>query len=263
MLLVQLSDPHIVGRHETLLGGVDTTAFLRDAVTHLNRMVPTPTLVLLTGDLVNDGRPEQYEHLAELLEPLSAPLHLMPGNHDRTDLLQGAFPDLVHDRQGRADGVVEGPVRLVTLDSSRYPEPGGTLDLGQLAWLDEVLGAEPMAPTVVALHHPPFATGIAFMDAMGLTVDATIGLGEVIARHRQVERVLCGHLHRCIVRRFAGTIAMTAPSTAHALHLDLTDGTPAWNHEPPGLLLHRWDAEEGLVTHLESIGDHRPVAFES
>lgn len=256
-----MSDPHIVGRTETLLGGIDTTAYLRDAVTHVNRMAPTPDLVLLSGDLVNDGEPEQYEHLAELLAPLSAPLHLMPGNHDHTENLRAAFPDLVHDRHGLADGVIEGPLRIITLDSSRFPAPGGTLDASQLAWLDERLREAPTAPTVVALHHPPFATGIKHMDAMSLSAEAATGLAEVIARHPHVERVLCGHLHRLIIRRFAGSLAMTSPGTAHSLQLDFTDGPPAWNYEPPALLVHRWDPHDGLVTHLEIIGDHRPVPF--
>jgi Icc protein len=263
VLLVQLSDPHIVGRHETLLGGIDTTAFLRDAVHHLNVMDPIPDLVLITGDLVNDGGAAQYEHLAELLDPLVAPLHLMPGNHDRNDHLVAAFPDRVHLRDGRADGVIEGPLRIVTLDSGRFPEAGGSLDPEQLTWLADVLAAAPSAPTVVALHHPPFVTGIRHMDAMGLSAAATEGLAAVIVQHPQVERVLCGHLHRSIVHRFAGTVAMTAPSTAHALELDLTDGPPAWTHEPPAVLLHRWDPVDGLVTHLEVIGDHRPVTFGS
>jgi 3',5'-cyclic-AMP phosphodiesterase len=263
VLLVQMSDPHIVGRTETLLGGIDTTAYLRDAVTHVNRMAPRPDLVLLSGDLVNDGEPEQYEHLAELLAPLSAPLHLMPGNHDRTDELRAAFPDLVHDRHGLADGVIEGPLRIITLDSSRFPAPGGTLDGSQIAWLDERLREAPTAPAVVALHHPPFTTGIKHMDAMGLSAEATAGLAAVITRHPQVERVLCGHLHRLIIRRFAGSLAMTSPGTAHSLQLDFTDGPPAWNYEPPALLVHRWEPDDGLVTHLEIIGDHRPVPFGS
>jgi len=256
-----MSDPHIVERSEQLLGGIDTASFLKAAVDHVERIVPRPDLVLLTGDLVNEGEPEQYAHLVELLAPLSAPLVLLPGNHDRVDALRAAFPSSVPQRDDRADGVVEGEVRLVALDSSRFPEPGGDLDADQLDWLEEVLSAAPTVPTIVALHHPPFATGIAHMDAMALAAAASDGLEAVIGRHPQVERVVCGHVHRSITRRFGGTIAQVCPGTAHAVHLDLADRPPAWNHEPPALLLHRWEPADGLVTHLEVIGDHRPVAF--
>jgi 3',5'-cyclic AMP phosphodiesterase CpdA len=261
VLIAQLSDPHVVDPGELLLGGIDTATFLRQAVEHVNGLDPQPDLVLLTGDLVNEGRPEEYAHLRELLSALRVPFHLVPGNHDLTAALRAAFPDHVHGEDGRADGVIEGPLRVITLDSSRYPEPGGSLDPEQLDWLDRTLGAAPNQPTVVAVHHPPFATGITHMDTMALDAASAAGLAAVIASHPQVERVLSGHLHRHIVRRFAGTVAMTAPGTAHAVNLDLGNGRAAWNHEPPALLLHHWTPSGGLVTHLEVIGDHRPVAF--
>jgi 3',5'-cyclic-AMP phosphodiesterase len=263
VLLVQMSDPHIVEEGELLLGGIDTATFLREAVEHVNRLDPQPDLVLLTGDLVNEGLPEQYVHLRKLLEPLRAPYHLVPGNHDLTDELRAAFPEQVAGDGTRADSVIEGPLRVVTLDSSRYPEPGGSLDAEQLEWLDKTLAAAPEQPTVVAVHHPPFATGIAHMDAMGLDAASAAGLAAVVAEHPQVERVLSGHLHRTISRRFAGTLAMTAPSTAHAVQLDLGNGPAAWNHEPPAILLHLWTPSGGVVTHLEVIGDHHPVRFET
>jgi 3',5'-cyclic-AMP phosphodiesterase len=261
VLLVQLSDPHIVEEGERLLGEIDTATFLREAVEHVNRLDPPPDLVLLTGDLVNEGRPAQYAHLKSLLEALRAPFHLVPGNHDLTHELRAVFPDHVHGDEGRADGIIDGPLRIMTLDSSRFPEPGGSLSPEQLDWIDENLGAEPDVPTVVAVHHPPFATGIAHMDAMALDAASAAGLATVVAEHPQVERVLSGHLHRCISRRFAGTIAMTSPSTAHAVQLDLGDGRAAWNHEPPAMLLHLCTPAGGVVTHLEVIGDHRPVSF--
>ena len=262
MLLVQLSDPHIVQEGEQLLGGIDTATFLREAVEHVNRLDPQPDLVLLTGDLTNEGKAEEYEHLRALLAPLRARFHLVPGNHDLTEQLRAAFPDHVHGADGAwADGVIEGPLRIVTLDSSRYPAPGGSLDPSQLEWLDRTLAAAPDVPTVVAVHHPPFATGIKHMDAMALDAGSAAGLAAVIADHPQVERVLCGHLHRSISRRFAGTIAMTAPSTAHAVHLDFGDDAAAWNHEPPALLLHLLMSPGGVVTHLEVVGDHHPVDF--
>jgi 3',5'-cyclic AMP phosphodiesterase CpdA len=165
---------------------------------------------------------------------------------------------------GRADGVIEGSLRVVTLDSSRYPEPGGSLDPEQLEWLDQTLADAPDQPTVVAVHHPPFATGIRHMDTMALDAASAAGLASVVSQHAHVERILSGHLHRSITRRFAGTIAMTAPGTAHAVQLDLgEDGRAAWNHEPPAILLHVLMPTGGVVTHLEVIGDHHPVSFGS
>ena len=81
----------------------------------------------------------------------------------------------------------------------------------------------------------------------------------MIARHPQVERIACGHLHRSIERRFAGTIAGTAPSTAHQVRLDLRPGARLhFRFEPPGYQLHLWD-EGGLVTHTAVLGDFRPL----
>jgi 3',5'-cyclic AMP phosphodiesterase CpdA len=72
-----------------------------------------------------------------------------------------------------------------------------------------VLAQQPERPTVIAMHHPPFTTGIGHMDDMGL-VNPQV-LEAVVKKHPQVERILCGHLHRSIQRRFAGTLATTCP----------------------------------------------------
>ena len=116
------------------------------------------------------------------------------------------------------------------------------------------LAAAPDRPTLVLMHHPPFATGITFMDGYGL--ENIAALAEIVARHRQIERITCGHLHRAIDRRFAGTVAGTAPSTAHQIQLDLRPGARLhFRFEPPGYQLHLWEAESGLVTHTAVLGD--------
>ena len=69
----------------------------------------------------------------------------------------------------------------------------------------------------------------------------------MIARHPQVERIVCGHLHRSIQARFAGTLAMTAPSTAHAVSFDLAvDAVSTFAMEPPGFMVHAWGMGGGI-----------------
>ena len=148
--------------------------------------------------------------------------------------------------------VALGPLRLIGLDSLVPGDPAGQLGAEQLAWLDAQLAGAPQTPTLVALHHPPFRTGIDHMDAMMLTDGAA--LAAVIGRHPQVERVLCGHVHRSVQCRFAGTVAQIAPGVAHAVQLALLGEPPRWIREPPGMLLHEWRDGRGLVTHLDFIG---------
>ncbi|MFN8019439.1 MAG: phosphodiesterase [Acidimicrobiales bacterium] len=247
---VQLSDLHIVkeGRH---LGGViDTAGHLRTTIDLLHDLAPVPDLVLITGDLVNDGHPLQYEHLRSLLADLRLPWVLATGNHDDPQALLAAFPDHPHHPSGRVDHVVEGTVRVVVLDDNVPGQPGGDLVDEQLAWLEAQLEAAPNAPTIVALHHPPFPTGIDHMDAMALAAPASVALAQVVGRHPQVERVVCGHLHRTITTRWAGTLAMTAPSVAMAVALELRPGGPeGWTPEPPQALVHVWSSSLGLVSH--------------
>ena len=65
--------------------------------------------------------------------------------------------------------------------------PGGALCPTRLRWLDRTLRASDR-PTVIAQHHPPFATGLTIMDRMGLAdPDAEAA---VIARYPHVERVI-------------------------------------------------------------------------
>lgn len=255
-LCAHISDLHVVAPGERAGGVVDTLPFLVAAVDQLNRLDPRPDLVLATGDLVDAGGADQYRQLAAAVTALAVPLYLVPGNHDDRDRLRAAFPDHAYLGTGpTVDYVVEGPVRLVALDSLVPGAPGGRLTRRQLDWLDETLAQSPTRPAVVALHHPPFPTGIGHMDRMALDDLSSRRLVDVVGRHPQVERVVCGHLHRTISRRFAGSVAATVPSIAHAVTLELRPGGPAaWALEPPAITLYLWRPDLGLVAHQLPIG---------
>lgn len=258
MLIVHISDPHFLRKGVLSFGKVDTHAHLEDCIAAIKAFEPIPDVVLITGDLTNDGDLPTYLALADKLGELHQPCYLIPGNHDDRDLIRVAFPAMkTPSSKGPLRYVIEDwPVRIIALDSSVDSKPYGRLGEEQLEWLSRTLDADRNKPTLVMLHHPPFKTGIGHMDWSMLRDGEA--LGAIIEEHPQVERILCGHVHRAVQTRFAGTIAQIAPGIAHQVKLTLGEGRGPWTMEPPGFLLHRWNADDGLVTHQVSIGDYGP-----
>jgi 3',5'-cyclic AMP phosphodiesterase CpdA len=264
MLIAHITDTHITAPGTLLMGIVDTAAALARAVAAISELEPAPDVTVLTGDLVETGAPEEYAQLRALLAPLRMPVFVIPGNHDAREPMRQAFiGDGYLPQQGFLNYVVENyPLRIVALDTLVPGEGGGALCADRLHWVERILSAAPDLPTLILMHHPPFSTGIRRMDQAGL--HGINGLAEIVRRRPQVERILCGHLHRPIEARFAGTVAGTAPSTAHQIVLDLRpESRLSFVLEPPGYQLHYWREGIGLVTHTAAIGDWQGPYFYS
>ena len=257
-LLAQISDLHVTAKGKKLYGRVDTAGFLARAVAHLNALDPRPDFVLITGDLVDRGSIAEYENLRAGLDGLKIGWALMPGNHDERTNLRRVFADQAYlPRTGEfLHYVLEDlPLRLIALDTLIPGESGGRLCQTRLDWLADRLEQRPDRPTIIAMHHPPFLSGLAEMDA--INCDNSAALGALVAQHPQIERIVCGHVHRPMVVRWNGTVVTTAPATAHQVTLDLNEGShTSWIMEPPACHLHYWRADSGLVTHLSYIGDY-------
>lgn len=258
MLIAQITDLHIRMPGQKAYRVVETDRYLPPAIAALNALQPRPDCVLITGDLTDFGRPAEYAHLRDMLARLEIPYYLMPGNHDDRQAMREAFPDHAY-LHGQGEflqyAIEQYPLRILALDTLVPRESQGELCPARLRWLDEQLQAQPGRPTIIAMHHPPFQTGIAHMDAIGL-VKGQSELADIVARHGQVERIVCGHVHRTIFRRYAGTVVSCCPATAHQISLDLrADGPSAFVMEPPGFQLHAW-LDGAVVTHHGVVGDY-------
>lgn len=259
MRILHLSDPHVRRPGDPLAGRVETLPFFERAVAFAERLAPRPDLVLLTGDIVDGGLPEEYDLARAALARLTMPVLALPGNHDLREPFQAILGDhlgqvLGPDCLAYADD--RFPLRIIALDSVIPLRGEGRLGPAQLEWLGETLEEAPTRPTIVALHHPPFDVGIGFMDRLGLLDRSS--LLALLDRHAQIVGVLAGHVHRTVIQRVGHAVGMIAPSTAHQLPLELMPDAPEqFIFEPPGFLLHEWDGS-CLRSHHGFLGDHGP-----
>lgn len=215
MIIAQISDTHIMAKEAGDAAGARRAENLRRCVADINRR--GVDVVLHTGDSVHNGLPEEYAHLRSILADLEAPLYLVPGNRDRHDVLRAAFDDLAFlPRSGDFlhYAIDDYAFRLVALDSVVVGERKGVFCERRLAWLDETLARDPDKPTILFMHHPPFDIAAQHYVGGYRRAQDAADLAAVVRRHRQVTRLLCGHVH-CLHREaWAGTVATTMPSVA-------------------------------------------------
>lgn len=260
MLLAQITDTHVVEiDRRAYHDQVDTNGMMARAVDRLNRLDPRPDCVVITGDLTDHGTVVEYEELKRQLARLTLPFYLAIGNHDdrRTMLDCLDYHHLADARPFVQYTVEDFAVRLIVLDSTSDTHHMGEFCDARRAWLEARLAEQPDRPTVVALHHPPFDCGITLMDGEG--AQWAQGLIATLARHPNVQRVLCGHVHRSIQTVVGGTLVNVCPSTAHQVTLDLAADPSVdafFEMEPPAFQLHLWRHGQ-MVTHTAMIERYR------
>jgi 3',5'-cyclic AMP phosphodiesterase CpdA len=231
VVIAQISDVHIGGP------AVGSGERFSEAIAAVNAMTRPPDLVLVTGDLTHSGEPAEWDELRSRIADLRAPWDAIRGNHDRR------IDALVGHRS-----LELGAMRVVLLDTSSDEFVDADAE-----WLDAELAGHPDRPVVIAVHHPPFETGIWWMDCVGLR--GAERLEAVVRRHPHVLHVMSGHVHRPITTSWTGCLVTACPSTAVAVAGDLDPAhDPAETAEPPMIALHAYLAD-AVVSHVVAVGD--------
>lgn len=245
LVIAQISDTHVrtdddgvsVGRLRSALAGA--REYKAD-------------VILLTGDLVNDERADEYAQFADAIVDPPAPLYVLPGNHDDRDGIRNALPRHAYlAASGHLSFALDDyPVRIVALDQICPGETHGELTTELAHWLDATLATAPAKPTMVALHHPPFLSHDMLFDRIGLR--GAEAFAAIIRAHPQVVRIICGHHHRVAMGQVAHVPAIVAPSTSWAYGLAAHPDQPIAPRtaEQPGWMLHIWRRDSGFASHF-------------
>ncbi len=248
--IVQLTDLHVRPLGIAAYRVAETNMLTARALRAVAAIRPAPDAVIITGDLTDCGLAAEYALLRDMLaQHLHVPVHVIPGNHDRREVLLAGLPNVRHDGGFVQYAVDDLPLRLVMLDTVVLGAGHGELCPARLDWLDRTLAQQPDKPTLIGMHHPPFQCGIAHMDAIALRDPAAFAA--LVRRHAQVQRIVCGHHHRPVTAMLGNAVASICPSVAHQVELDLSDDAPAaFVMEPAAYQIHRWHPDTGVVSHV-------------
>jgi Icc protein len=250
LLIAQISDCHVTSAGQLAYGRIDTADRLRRVVRTIGALEIPPDLVIGTGDLVQGGTKAEYAALRSVLDELTVPFFPVLGNHDIRTNFRIAFPELVNsvDRFGFIEYAIErgDDPRILVLDTVRSGSPWPEFCAERLSWLKNQLASSP-APTLIAMHHPPFPCGIAWLDKA--TSEWSSELATVLVASGYVRGIICGHVHRAIYGQWHGI----------PVYFDMSPtATPCFSLEPPAFQMHRWDGETIMTYTVITDGfDHR------
>ncbi|MGA7933837.1 MAG: 3',5'-cyclic-AMP phosphodiesterase [Kovacikia sp.] len=230
--VVQITDIHLFADSNQRLLGLPTTESFQVVLNQIAALDPRADLLLLTGDLSQDGEPESYKLLQSLLNPLGIPTYWLPGNHDCLSAMEPILtcPVISPQKSFRLGGW-----HFLLLNSQVPGCVHGCLSANSLEWLEQELGTLAKCPTIVGLHHPPFIIGSNWLD--GSTLQNSQDLFAVLDRHPQVQLVLFGHIHQEYSHQRQGIQYLGTPSTCIQFEPHSSDFALA--QERPGFrLLH-------------------------
>ncbi len=235
-------------------------------LSRLAAMKPRPDLLLVTGDIADNGDDEQsYLRFREAIADLPFPVWPAMGNHDSRQPFLALFPDLPAPDGFIQYAIEEFAVRILVLDTLQIGRHGGGFCEIRAAWLSARLAEAPERPTLLVLHHPPLATGLSWMTENPRAAWVR-RLRAIVAANPNIVAMVSGHLHRPIVTRWAGTTLAVCPATAPQVALDLEpmdaerpDGRPMIVADEPWFALHYWNGNE-LVSHFDTAEEHEVLA---
>ena len=251
MIIAQISDTHIA------LDTPDADRRLSDferTIADINALDPVPDVIFHTGDIVHNGRADEYAEAARILDKARAPVYVIPGNKDDRANLRAAFARRGYLKPGSEFieyAVEDYPVRLLAVDTLNTSSNRGDFCPERARRLVELIDAETSKPIAVFAHHPPFEVKVGPDPLNFGTPEMMERLRQALQHSGRVVAVFSGHVHRPTEGRVGKIPAVVVPCIATPLR---KGEFPAHIQGHPVYYLHRFDAAGCFATEARIVG---------
>lgn len=253
MIIAQISDTHIA------LDTPDADRRMRDferTVADINALDPAPDVIVHTGDITHNGRPDEYDHAIAALMKVKAPVYVLAGNRDDRAQLLKAFSGngYLSANANFVQYVVDQfPVRLIALDTLSSSSNRGDFCRGRLSHLIDMVDADTAKPVAVFMHHPPFEVMVGPDRIHFDSTNAMSAVSRALQHSGRVIAIFSGHVHRAAAGYVGAIPATVVPCIATTLR---RGDYPARMQTCPIYYVHRFDPAWGFTTESRIVGGH-------
>ena len=251
MIIAQVSDTHIA------LDTPDADRRIRDfarTIADINALDPAPDVIVHTGDIVQNGRPDEYAQAVAILAKARAPVYVLAGNRDDRANLRAAFSAggyLAPDSEFIDYAIEHFPVRLIAVDTLSSGGNKGDFCASRVRRLIDLIDAETTKPIAVFAHHPPFEVPVGPDPINFETPEAMARLRQALQHSGRVVAIISGHVHRGTAGHVGSIPATVMPCIATTLR---KGEYPAHMKTRPVYHIHRFDPVWGFITETRIVG---------
>jgi Icc protein len=250
MIIAQISDTHLA------LDTSDADQRIRDfalTVADINALDPAPDAIVHTGDIVDNGKPDEYAQAVATLVRARAPVYVLAGNKDNRANLRAAFSArgyLSPESDFIDYAVNDYPVRLIALDTLSSSNKGDFC-AERVRRLADLIYADTAKPIAVFTHHPPFEVTVGPDRLHFETREIMFGLRQALQHSGRVVACFSGHVHRAADGHVGDIPARVVPCIATTLR---KGEYPVHMKRRPVYHIHRFDPLWGFVTETRIVG---------
>ena len=233
--VLQVTDTHIGAATDNRLAGVDT----RKSLKHVLDAAASDghsDLVLLTGDLSDDGSVDAYRELHRQVAATGLDHVWLPGNHDDIANMQAVAAPYM------ATTVGAGNWGFILLNSQIPGAVGGELAESELLRLARFLQNLDYRYLLICVHHHPLSIGCRWLDQQ--TISNGARLLQMLDGCDRVRALLWGHVHQEFDQQRQHYRLLATPSTC----VQFAPGSDHFrvDHSQPGYR-RIWLGEDGSV----------------
>jgi Icc protein len=257
MIIAQISDTHIA------LDTPEADQRIRDferTIADINALDPAPDVIIHSGDIVHNGRQDEYAEAVRILAKARAPVYVIPGNKDDRANLRAAFSPRGYLKPGSGFieySVEDYPVRLIAVDTLNTQSNKGDFCPERAKHLVDLIGAETKKPIAVFAHHPPFEVLVGPNPLNFETPEIMARLRETLQYCERIAAVFSGHVHRPAEGHVGNIPAIVVPCIATTLR---RGEYPAHMKQCPVYYIHGFDADGSFTTAARIVGVRLPAA---